>query len=95
MSKSLETRLLRSAALFFVLYAVILTLSPAVREHTWLVHYRWQHWLGVLVLGLGSYFLLRTAQKHLIGYDPYLIPLLSLLTGVGLLTIWRWTPGFG
>ncbi len=95
MSKSLDARLLRLAAVFFVLYAIILTLSPAVRERTWSVDYRWQHWLGILVWGFGSYYLLRTAQIHLTGHDPFLIPLLSLLTGVGLMTIWRLTPGFG
>src|SRR5258705_9061495 len=45
----IQGRLLRLAALFLFIYAVALTLSPAGRERTWSVDYRWSHWLGLLV----------------------------------------------
>lgn len=45
----LQARLLGLAALFMVLYALALTLSPTVRARSWEAGFRWDHWLGVLV----------------------------------------------
>jgi cell division protein FtsW (lipid II flippase) len=95
MTKNLESRLLGIAALFLILYGTILTLSPAVRERTWLVDYRWQHWISILVWALAFLLLRRVVQTHLPNHDPYLLPIFALLTGWGLLTVSRLTPGFG
>ena len=91
----IQGRLLRLAALFLGLYAAVLTLAPAVRYHSWEVAYRWQHWLGLLcwlcVFALGH----RQTQKYIPDRDPYLFPIAGLLSGLGLLTIWRLSPEFG
>lgn len=94
---SLSASLIRLAAVFLGAYAVALTLSPAVRERTFeeLGDLRWLHWLGFAVW-LAAFLLLdRQARRALPGRDPLLIPLAGLLSGWGLLTIWRLTTEFG
>ncbi|MFZ5921784.1 MAG: FtsW/RodA/SpoVE family cell cycle protein [Chloroflexota bacterium] len=91
----LQSRLLITAAVFLFFYSVVLTLSPAARERTWDTAYRWIHWLGFVSwcfsVGLIHWQVRRKAPES----DPYLLPLASLLSGWGLLTIWRLLPDFG
>ncbi len=91
----LERRLLVLAGTFLALYSVSLTLSPAVREDTWSTTYRLSHWIGLLVWSavflLGEQFLAR----HLPDRDPFLLPLAGLLSGWGLLTVWRLDSSLG
>ena len=87
--------LLKLAGVFLVLFAIILSLSPAVRERSWNVEYRWQHWVGLLAWTGIFVFAHRETKKYLPEHDPYLLPIAALLTGWGLLTIWRLTPEFG
>ena len=90
-----QNRLMFLAALFVFFYAVILTLSPAVRLHTWEVTFRWMHWLGVAVWLAGFTFVQRRLSRYLPEHDPYLLPAVALLSGWGLLTIWRLDETFG
>jgi len=90
-----KSSLLKLAGLFLVLFAIILSLSPAVRERSWDVQYRWQHWIGLLAWGAVFAFAHREIKRYLPERDPYLLPVAALLTGWGLLTIWRLSPGFG
>ncbi len=90
-----QSRLLLLAFAFLVLYSLTLSLSPAVRYHSWQVEYRWQHWIG-LAIWLGGFSLIhRLTLKHLPDRDAYILPLVGLLAGLGLLTIWRLDNGFG
>ena len=41
------------AALFLGLFALALTISPAIRARAWDADYRWSHWLGVAVWLVG------------------------------------------
>ena len=91
----IQRRLLLLATLAVFLMAVILSLSPAVRMHTWRVTYRWQHWLAVPVWAAAFAFTHRQTCQRLPGRDPYLLPIAALLSGWGLLTIWRLDSGFG
>jgi len=89
MPQTLHSRLLKLAAAFLFHYSLILTLSPAARVRSWVVDYRWSHWLGYAIwVGLVTlaHFQLR---RRLPECDPYLLPLAALLSGWGLLTIWR------
>jgi len=95
MSNQTQSRLLQWAALFLFLQSVILTLAPAVRERTWDVDYRLSHWLGFLVWGLFTFFAHRALIKLLPECDPYIFPAAALLSGWGLLTIWRLDEDFG
>jgi hypothetical protein len=45
----IELRLMLLAAGFLVLSGLALTLTPAVRAHSWSVSYRWIHWIGLAV----------------------------------------------
>ncbi len=90
-----ERRLLLLAAAFVCLYALGLSLSPAARLRSWQVELRWQHWVGV-VIWAGVYLGLHLrAARRLPQRDPFLLPVAALLSGWGLLTIWRLLPGFG
>ncbi len=90
-----QSSLLRLAGVFLVLFAIILSLSPSVRERSWDVQYRWQHWIGLLAWVVVFTFADRETKRYLPERDPYLLPVAALLTGWGLLTIWRLTPEFG
>jgi len=90
-----ESRLLSAAAVFLFLYSIILTLSPAVRERTWNVSFRFSHWIG-FVIWIACVFIAHRLSVHkLPDRDPYFLPLASLLSGWGILTIWRLDSGFG
>ena len=95
MTDQRESRLLILAAIFLFLYSAILSLSPAVREHSWAVAYRLSHWVGFLVWTVLVFIAHRIISRRLPDHDPYLLPLASMLSGWGLLTIWRLDPGFG
>jgi len=95
MHNSIQSRLLRWAALFLFAYSATLTISPAVRERTWDVDYRLSHWIGFIVWGLVITIAHRAANKHLPEHDPYILPAAALLSGWGLLTIWRLDETFG
>lgn len=83
------------AAAFMFLYSMALSLSPAAWARSWQVRYLWEHWLGVAVW-LGVFTLAHyRGQRFLPGRDPYLLPAAALLSGWGLLTIWRLIPEFG
>jgi cell division protein FtsW (lipid II flippase) len=91
----IQGRLLKMAAAFLTLFAILLTLSPAGRERSWDVNYRLSHWLGVAVWAVAVYTLHHQTCRRLPERDPYLLPLAALLSGWGMLSVWRLTPGFG
>ena len=90
-----QSRLLRWSALFLFLQSTVLTLSPAVRERTWNVDYKILHWLGFLTWIVLINLLHRITIKYLPERDPYILPAAAMLTGWGLLTIWRLDEVFG
>jgi cell division protein FtsW (lipid II flippase) len=90
-----QKRLLFLAAVFLILAALELTLSPAARARGWDVSYRWSHWLGVFIWAIGFLLVERALERYLPERDPYLLPAAALLTGWGLLTIWRLSPVYG
>ena len=90
-----QSRLLIVAAVFLFLYSVVLTLSPAVRERTWNVSYRWSHWIGFAIWAALFFLADHFTRKQLPDRDPFLLPLAALLSGWGLLTIWRLDSAFG
>lgn len=91
----IEGRLLQLATLFLFIMAVVLTLSPAARLHEWAVSYRWMHWIGFGVWLAVFVYCHRQISRLLPDRDPYLLPLVGILTGWGLLFIWRLSPTYG
>lgn len=90
-----QAHLLRLAILFVFLFSLILTLSPSVRYHTLNAPYRWGHWLAVVVWATGFWLIHREMERLYPESDPYVIPSAALLSGWGLLTIWRLDEYFG
>lgn len=91
----IQIRLMRLAVIFHFTACAILTLAPAVRYHSWAADLRWQQWIGFVVWLGGFLYLNRQTIKRLPDRDPYLLPLVSLLTAWGLVTIYRLIPAFG
>ncbi len=91
----IQSRLLRLAALFLFIYGLVLTLSPAARERTWAVEYNWSHWLGILTWMVAFELAHRQLVARLPDANPYLLPAVALLSGWGMLSIWRLIPDFG
>jgi cell division protein FtsW (lipid II flippase) len=91
----LQRRLTSFSVAFLLLFSVILTLSPAVRERTWHTDLRWDHWIG-FAAWLGLFLLVqRLTSRHVPDSDALLLPAAFLLSGWGLLTVWRLDPYFG
>ncbi len=95
MTNSIQRRLLRWAGIFLLIYSIILTLSPAVRERSWDVTYRFTHWGGLITWGILIYIAHHVTTRNLQDHDPYIFPAAALLSGWGLLTIWRLDESFG
>ena len=55
MNRVTQGNLLKLAAVFLFLQALIITLAPAVRARTWVVDYRLSHWIAYFVWGLFCY----------------------------------------
>jgi cell division protein FtsW (lipid II flippase) len=91
----IQARLLSLAALFLFLFALILTLAPAARARSWDVKLPWVHWLGFVVWMIVFVPVHFLSARRTPSADPYLIPLTALLSGWGILTIFRLSPTFG
>lgn len=90
-----EKRLLILGSVFLGVYALALTLSPAVRLHSWQADYRWDHWLGVAAWGVFVWLGHTQLNKRLPERDEFIFPLAVLLSGWGMLTVWRLLPEYG
>jgi cell division protein FtsW (lipid II flippase) len=97
MPASNSASLIRLAGLFLGFYAVALTLAPVVRDRSFdgLSELNWGHWFGMVMWAASFYFLDRRIRKELPNRDIFIVPLVAVLSGWGLLTIWRLTPFFG
>ncbi len=84
-----QNRLLQLAGVFLLVFSIALSLAPAVRLHSWQVAYRWNHWLGFLTWLISTAIVHHQLRRYAPDRDPYLFPVISLLSGWGLLTIWR------
>jgi cell division protein FtsW (lipid II flippase) len=91
----IQTRLFILAGGFLFFYSISLSLANAVRERSWAVDYRWSHWIGFLIWLVIFTILNNQVQKRLSDSDPYILPIASLLSGWGILTIFRLIPEFG
>ncbi len=77
------------------MYSLALTLSPAARTRSWEVDFRWEHWIGYFAWLILIIIADWQTRRHLHERDSYLLPVAALLSGWGLMTIWRLYPEFG
>src|SRR5512139_2519327 len=87
--------LLPWAAFFLFIQSTILTLSPAVRERTWDVDYRWSHWLGYFIWAGTAFSVHWMYRKYLQDTDAFIFSFATFLSGLGIQLIWRLIPSFG
>ncbi len=91
----IQNRLLKLAGLFLSIYSFALTLSPAIRTRSWQTDLRWSHWIGLGIWAVTIILLHQQITRQIPEADPYLFPATALLTGWGIITIWRLDVGFG
>jgi len=90
-----ERRLLLISFLVLCGTAAALILSPAVRTGSWQTALRPQFLIPLLVWMVMAAALYRWMQRWLPAHDPVLAPVILLLSGWGLLEIWRLAPAAG
>jgi cell division protein FtsW (lipid II flippase) len=88
-SDNYQVKLLILAAFFLFAYSLVLTFSPSVRSHGINVALKWNHWVGYFVWLIGFFILDKLISKRTFRFDPFTLPIIALLSGWGLLTIWR------
>jgi cell division protein FtsW (lipid II flippase) len=94
-TNQIEVRLLNLATVFLGLYSIVLSLSPMVRARSFQVSPIWHHWLGFSIWILVFYLAHLMNARRLPKRSPFFLPVAGLLTGWGLLTIYRLLPEFG
>ncbi len=90
-----QGRLLLLAAIFMSLYAIALSLAPVVRTGSGQGSLRWDYWIAWALWVVFFYAAHRQSIRWLPGRDPFLLPIAALLSGWGLMMIWRLFPNFG
>ena len=90
-----EIQLLGLAAAFVLTSAIALSLAPFARVGSWAVNSDPGLFVFVGVWLVCAGVAVRVVRRRLPGHDPYVLPVVYLLSGWGLALIWRLTPGFG
>ena len=91
-----EGRLLGLALAFVFLGAAALSLAPAAQSAEFSdVRWRSAHWAILPLWALSAWLVRRTLDRVRPQRDPLLLPTAFLLTGWGLLLVWRLSPAFG
>ena len=91
-----ETLLLRLGFAFLALNGLGLALAPAARAEDWsLALIRWQPLVVLPVWASAAWLVQRVLRRFAWIRDPFLLPIVFLLTGWGLLAVWRVSPEFG
>lgn len=87
-----ERRLLALAAAFLFVFSLALTISPANQTPEGKLPPRWDHWLALLSWAIVFTAMSQGLARRFPDHNPYLLPIVALLSGWGLLTIWRLNP---
>ena len=94
-SSRLESTLLKLAVVFLFILALEITIAPAVRLRSWDVSFRWQHWIGWLIWYVSFAIFYWVLNHKIPEHDPYILPIAAVLSGWGLLTVWRLNESYG
>ncbi|MEK6223079.1 MAG: FtsW/RodA/SpoVE family cell cycle protein [Chloroflexota bacterium] len=93
--KSKPAQLMLLAGLFVIGNAFGLSISNAAKLKSWQVVYTYQQWIGVLIWGTAVLLLYWQIKKHIPQADKLLLPIITILSGWGMIMIWRLFPSFG
>ena len=85
----LQSLLFRLASLSLFLMSAILTLSSVVRYRSWNVHYHWAHWAAFIIWVAGASVVHRITINKFENWDAIILPVTFLLSGLGIISIWR------
>ncbi len=91
----LEATLLKLGMLAVFLYSIGLSLSPAVLQRNWSAEYRLGHWVGFFLWLLCLVGIYELSRRRFMERDAFILPVVTLLCGWGIMTIWRLLPAFG
>lgn len=81
--------------MFLFLDALALTFSPEARQDSWSAALRTSQWIGLAIWSPTFLLAHRLLTRRLPNRDPYLLPIAALLSGWGLMTLFRLDPGLG
>src|SRR3990172_1860376 len=91
-----EARLLGLAFAFLIATGLSIAIAPAARSGVWSDSLtRWQHLAALPIWAACAWLVRRVLRRKRPQRDPFLLPCALLLTGWGLLVIWRLSPAFG
>ncbi len=87
--------LLLPGILFLAFYTAALMLAPSVRQHLQQAQPDWQYLLPFFVWLAVSLVMQRRINRGMTNADPWVFPIVAVLSGWGVLTIWRLSPSLG
>ena len=91
-----QRRLMQTTSLFLFILSITLSFSPIIHtKKITLTNLVWGHWIGFLVWLILFSRLELEYNKLNIKKDRLLLPIISMMSGWGLLTVWRLTPRLG
>ena len=91
-----QRRLMRLTSLFLFILSITLTLSPTIHSKKIILNNLiWVHWIGFLIWLILFSKLTTEYNKLEIKKDRLLLPIISMMSGWGLLTVWRLSPRLG
>lgn len=91
-----EVQLLSLAFVFLFASSLAVALAPGVKTGVWKFSIRsFQHFIFLPVWVLGVVIIVRSIRRKFPQRDPFILPIGALLTGWGLIAIWRLSPTFG
>lgn len=91
----IQSWLMILAGLVICTHGIILSLAPAIRFHAGSERFQYQHWIGIAIWAVVFSVLHHQSSRRLANRDPFILPIVALLSGLGLVTIWRLYPDLG
>lgn len=93
--KFIKIRLTYLAVIFVSLFACAITISLIVRHNEVFSFNAWGHWIGYSIWLVVFLLVTRLASRWTPNQDPYLLSIIFICCGWGLLLIWRLSPILG
>ena len=94
--QSQQEKLLRLTAVYLFVLSVIITFAPIAQAKQFNVKLlNFGHWIGFIVWLVMYSFLNAVFTKEQIKKDILLLPIVAIMSGWGLLMVWRLAPGLG
>ena len=81
--------------LILFLYSIILTFAPVIRTLSWDTSVKWEQWIALLVWIFICTLIQKSVSKVLPNRDPFILPIIFILSGIGMFTIFRLSIAFG